>query len=88
MTDSPLEQAELVYRVGWFLPLWVPHETRKKGYHFHPEDLLSCIQVNKLWRRTLTPLLWMVYDESNERQKNAPPNLIEAHSPHFRYLSV
>lgn len=88
MTDSPLEQAELVYRVGWFLPLWVPRETRKKGYQFHPEDLLSCIQVNKLWRRTLTPLLWIVYDESNERQKNAPPNLIEAHSPHFRYLSV
>ncbi|KAF9386916.1 hypothetical protein CPB97_003213 [Podila verticillata] len=88
MTDSPLEQAELVYRVGWFLTLWVPHETRKGRYHFYPEDLLSCIQVNKRWLRTLSPLLWMVYDHRNERQKNAPPNLIEAHSPRFRYLSV
>ncbi|KAG0035916.1 hypothetical protein BGZ82_004944 [Podila clonocystis] len=74
--------------MGWFLPLWEPCKSHKDEYSFYPEDLLACVQVNKCWRRTLTPLLWIVYDPRNRLQSNAPLNMIDAHSPHFRYLCM
>ncbi|KAG0342712.1 hypothetical protein BG000_002057 [Podila horticola] len=61
---------------------------REDEYCFYPEDLLACLHINKIWRRTLTPLLWMVYDARKDRQSNAPLYLIDAHSPHFRYLCM
>lgn len=86
MKDSPVDLVELIYRIGWFVSLWADRRPEFPGYAFSPKDLIACLQVNRTWRRTLTPLLWTVYDSSARILQNVPPNLIHTYSPHFRYL--
>ncbi|KFH65552.1 hypothetical protein MVEG_09028 [Podila verticillata NRRL 6337] len=82
---SPLEIPELVYRISWFLPLW---ELESVGiYSFLPYDLAACIQVNRLWNRTLTPLLWMAFETYIADELKIPKYVIQKHSHHLRYAN-
>lgn len=85
MRDSPVDLVELIYRIGWFVSLW-DRKPGFPGYAFDPKDLIACLQVNRTWRRTLTPLLWTVYHSSVRILQHVPANLIQTYSPHFRYL--
>ncbi|KAG0289055.1 hypothetical protein BGZ98_003994, partial [Dissophora globulifera] len=59
---------EIIALVGRFIPLWTFKEdiyTRTSSTRdvFQPRDLLSAALVNRTFHRTLTPLLWHVYDD-------------------------
>ncbi|KAF9428998.1 hypothetical protein BGZ94_000179 [Podila epigama] len=78
VSEIVLQTPELVFRIGWFVPLW------KRGW-LYPKDLVSCIKVCRLWRDVLTPLLWMVYDDS---RLHIPDEAIRANRKHVRYLKL
>ncbi|KAG0305723.1 hypothetical protein BGZ99_001995, partial [Dissophora globulifera] len=64
----PLEIPQIIALVGQFIPLWSFSEdiyTRTTPICdvFQPHDLLSASLVNRTFHRTLTPLLWQVYDD-------------------------
>lgn len=82
---SPLEIPELVYRISWFLPLW-ELET-DETCSFLPDDLAACIQVNQLWNRTLTPLLWMAFESYIADELKIPKYVIQKYSHHLRYAN-
>ncbi|KAI9236970.1 MAG: hypothetical protein BYD32DRAFT_452065 [Podila humilis] len=86
---NPLEIYEIIHRVGQFVPCWMPNNKRHHNrLYFHPRDLIACIMVCRLWRTSLTPLLWLVYDE---RQMSIgwriPTEVLRAHNSHFRLSS-
>ncbi|KAF9415977.1 hypothetical protein BGZ94_010345 [Podila epigama] len=76
MSERVLQTPELVFRIGWFVPLW-------HSNNFHPKDLVSCIKVCRLWRNVLTPLLWMVYDDSD---LSVPKAAAHDNRQHIRYM--
>ncbi|KAF9415978.1 hypothetical protein BGZ94_010346 [Podila epigama] len=80
MSHKVLQTPELVIRIGWFIPLW-------RYSRFCPKDLISCITVCQLWRDVLTPLLWMVYDDSIFRNLNISNATIHANKQHIRYMN-
>lgn len=77
MRDSPVNLPELIYRIGRFVPLWKDMRPDHYQYSFDPKHLLACIQLNQTWRRTLTPLLWTVYDYNVGILGDVAPNLIQ-----------
>lgn len=82
---SLLEIPELVYRVSWFLPLWELESDHI--YSFLPYDLAACIQVNRLWNHTLTPLLWMAFETYIADELKIPKYVIQKYSHHLRYAN-
>ncbi|KAG0342713.1 hypothetical protein BG000_002058 [Podila horticola] len=86
MRDSPVNLPELIYRIGWFVSLWKDMRPDHDQYSFDPKHLLVCTLINRTWQRTLTPLLWTIYDSRLRILRDVPPNLIHTRSPHFRYL--
>ncbi|KAF9126984.1 hypothetical protein BGW39_006199 [Mortierella sp. 14UC] len=62
----PLQSAEIILRVGRFIPLWIPlyDDDGPQEFEFTPKDLLAAIAVNKQFQRILTPLLWVLFSES------------------------
>ncbi|KAF9335979.1 hypothetical protein BGZ91_010227 [Linnemannia elongata] len=68
MDINPLAIPEILLRIGLYIQVWFPipsdstiYDTTK--YDFQPYDLLAAIAVNRLFRGTLEPLLWTVYNE-------------------------
>ncbi|KAF9081212.1 hypothetical protein BGX23_001129 [Mortierella sp. AD031] len=55
---------EVIIRVGMFIPLWVMNPRDPDDFKFKPKDLLAAIRVNRIFHKTLTPLLWTVYNEA------------------------
>lgn len=86
--DKALDLPEIIFRVGWFLPLWGRSKDSQREYDFEPANLISCIQVSHTWRMTLTPLLWMVYEENANKQWRIPIIRLQAQSHHFRHLKL
>lgn len=83
---NPLEIYEIIHRVGQFVPCWMPNERVSNRLDFHPRDLIACIMVCRLWRTSLTPLLWLVYDEGQMSIGwRIPTEVLGAHNSHFRY---
>lgn len=64
-TSIVLDLPESVFRIGWILPLRVSCGMRSKIRTFQPRDLVSSLRVCRTWSFTLTPLLWMVYDDNH-----------------------
>ncbi|KAF9415979.1 hypothetical protein BGZ94_010347 [Podila epigama] len=81
MSQQVLQTPEMVLHIGWFVPLWFSNR-------FRPKDLISCITVCRLWRDLLTPLLWMVYDDSLFRVMNIPEMTAHDNSQHIRYIRL
>ncbi|KAF9425453.1 hypothetical protein BGZ94_007507, partial [Podila epigama] len=75
-SEVVLQTPELLFRIGWFMPLW-------KHNRIQPKNLVSCIKVCRFWRDVLTPLLWMVYDDTHDC---IPAEIIHANREHIRYL--
>ncbi|KAG0085874.1 hypothetical protein BGZ92_008631 [Podila epicladia] len=80
----PLYISELVYRTGWFLPN-KPTPVRKRKREFYRTHLSACVQVNHLWRRTLIPLLWMIFYADVVVHRDIPLPIVQANSHHIRY---
>ncbi|KAF9320954.1 hypothetical protein BG003_004236 [Podila horticola] len=83
---SPSEIPELIYRIGWFLPLWELEPD--KIYSFLPFDVAACTRVNRLWNRTLTPLLWMAFEAYIADIEKVPKYVIQKYSHHLRYANL
>ncbi|KAG0033607.1 hypothetical protein BGZ82_006042 [Podila clonocystis] len=80
--DIALNLPEIIQRIGWFLPLWEPHEEQGDSSVLVPQHLAACTRVCHTWRKTLLPFLGRVYDgEEMERWNIAWPNYL---SPHCR----
>ncbi|KAG0016344.1 hypothetical protein BGZ81_011235 [Podila clonocystis] len=77
----PLELPELIYRIAWFL------DWNQDDDSFIPTDLSACTQVNRLFHKTLTPLLWMIR-HTNPKQVKIPGEVIEANIHHVRHLEI
>ncbi|KAF9314472.1 hypothetical protein BG003_004127 [Podila horticola] len=77
----PLEIAELIYRIAWFL------EWDEDNSLFVPTDLIACTQVNRLFHKTLIPLLWMIHNTNLEDFK-IPIKAVEANIHHVRHLEI
>ncbi|KAG0338777.1 hypothetical protein BG000_003403 [Podila horticola] len=97
---NPLDSPEIVYRIAWFLPLWIQGPTKYSSREFQPKDLAACLRVNRMWNSTLTPLLWMVYDDGFLTFQRAmgltgvpfkqrfPATVIQTHGHHIRYAKM
>ncbi|KAF9087196.1 hypothetical protein BGX29_000963 [Mortierella sp. GBA35] len=87
-TTNPLELPEVLFRVGYFLLLWVCRTDPLRGNLltlFDPTTFRSCLLVSKLWYQTLLPILWCAYYSYN--MTNIPSSVISKNSPHFRIFS-
>ncbi|KAF9423152.1 hypothetical protein BGZ94_008397 [Podila epigama] len=82
-TSRALELPEIVYRIGWFIPIWRQTSTYMTSV-LHAKDLLSCLQVNWLWKTTLTPLLWTLCVLRKNRE--IPEAEIQANKHHICYM--
>ncbi|KAF9369585.1 hypothetical protein CPB97_003469, partial [Podila verticillata] len=80
------ELPEIVLRVGYYVPTFKPNMLGVLD--FEPAELIACIKVCRLWRITLTPLLWMFYDSDAMGHYNIPNAILELRSVHFRYLAL
>ncbi|GJJ74609.1 hypothetical protein EMPS_06967 [Entomortierella parvispora] len=79
---SPLDFPEILLNIGLCIPLWSRDDPRlqvmkfrppfPKKFKMHPQDLVACTSVNRMWRCTLLPLLWAVYEDL-EMKKWVPP---------------
>lgn len=68
MDTDPLALPEIVLRIGLYIQIWLPVPSDSSiykitTYDFQPNDLLAAIAVNRLFHKTLEPLLWTVYNE-------------------------
>ncbi|KAG0377428.1 hypothetical protein BGX24_006124 [Mortierella sp. AD032] len=63
---NPLALPEVISRVGKFIPIWYPRETRNLSpeFDFKPKDLLSAMNVNRTFYAALSPHLWTIYNKS------------------------
>ncbi|KAG0073260.1 hypothetical protein BGZ89_008160 [Linnemannia elongata] len=58
MVPDLLAILEILTRVGFFLPLWVPHPRRRPAFLDKPQDVLNCMLVSKHWYQVMIPILW------------------------------
>ncbi|KAF9124696.1 hypothetical protein BGW39_007962 [Mortierella sp. 14UC] len=88
MATHPLEVPEIVALVGHFLPLWTVESGKIRLGDFIQHDCFrpgtfhACFLVNKLWYRTLLPILWSEY--LYQGMEDVPPHIIEQYSVYFR----
>ena len=99
MDTNPLALPEIVLRIGLYIRIWFPVPSdstiyKITTYDFQPNDLLAAIAVNRLFRGTLEPLLWTVYNECCFHPKGFLPKcasrLITLNNScqHIRYLEL
>ncbi|KAK3847616.1 MAG: hypothetical protein J3R72DRAFT_431771 [Linnemannia gamsii] len=84
-----LEIPEILSLVGSFLPLWEhtsPQYSENGTFVFNPNPLCTCLQVSKLWNRTLLPILWHGY--WYESMIRVPDEIIRRHSHLFMTLHL
>ncbi|KAK3839816.1 MAG: hypothetical protein J3R72DRAFT_492348 [Linnemannia gamsii] len=66
----PLSLPEIVLPIGKAIPLWIPEQLfGETSWMLRPKDLVATISVNHLFHSVLTPLLWTVYYEPNEKMR-------------------
>lgn len=84
---NPLELQEIISRVGWFIPLWVARPCNPDAdLDFTPAQLAACTRVSHLWRTSLTPILWRVYDWY--RCARVPWTSLAPNLHHLRYVHL
>ncbi|KAG0239838.1 hypothetical protein B0O80DRAFT_454891 [Mortierella sp. GBAus27b] len=77
---NPLHIPEVVALVGSHIKMW--YSIGHDRYGFKPQDMHSCIQVSRLFRDTLLPILWHTFDE--RAALDIPTYLIEKNMPLIR----
>ncbi|KAK3809671.1 MAG: hypothetical protein J3R72DRAFT_81709 [Linnemannia gamsii] len=85
-----LEIPEILALVGSFLPLWKhtsPNHSYSETPVFQPKTLVNCLQVSKLWHRTLLPILWYGY-WATSMDMTVPEDVVARHSHFFRILDL
>ncbi|KAF9271131.1 hypothetical protein BGZ88_006790, partial [Linnemannia elongata] len=101
MNTHPLSLYEIVLAIGQFIPLWESvHLAYEDVWLLKPKDLLAAISVNRLFRTTLTPLLWSVYVESavkslgnaykciGNAEYDIPVDIVQKNSSYIRFLDL
>ncbi|KAG0249070.1 hypothetical protein BGZ95_007702, partial [Linnemannia exigua] len=105
MDIHPLTLPEIVLIVGKHIPLWIPEQLfSETAWMLRPKDLVAAISVNRLFHSVLTPLLWTVYYEPNEKMTalaelrnyreyrglyaHIDIEIVQKNSIFFRYLDV
>lgn len=84
---TPLALPEIVSLVSWFLLLWeTPFPAAIPVVR--PKTLAVCLGVNRLWHRTLTPLLWRVFYAKDSVHRRTPQSVIQNYSLHARYAEL
>ncbi|KAF9935349.1 hypothetical protein FBU30_003139 [Linnemannia zychae] len=87
MQHHPLIIPEILAAIGSFLPLWKPYHFQQPElgpFEFQPKTLLTCLQVSKLWQRTLLPILW--YGYWWDSMEFIPKEVIRRYSHLFKVL--
>ncbi|KAH7058567.1 hypothetical protein BKA57DRAFT_488932 [Linnemannia elongata] len=101
MNTHPLSLYEIVLAIGQFIPLWESvHLAYEDVWLLKPKDLLAAISVNRLFRTTLTPLLWSVFVESavkslgnayecmGNEEYDIPVDIVQKNSSYIRFLDL
>ncbi|KAK5814816.1 hypothetical protein F5H01DRAFT_367217 [Linnemannia elongata] len=101
MNTHPLSLYEIVLAIGQFIPLWESvHLAYEDVWLLKPKDLLAAISVNRLFRTTLTPLLWSVYVEFavkalgnaykciGNAEYEIPVGIVQKNSSYIRFLDL
>ncbi|OAQ21963.1 hypothetical protein K457DRAFT_26576 [Linnemannia elongata AG-77] len=101
MNTHSLSLYEIVLAIGQLIPLWESvHLAYKDVWLLKPKDLLAAISVNRLFRTTLTPLLWSVYVESavkslgnayeciGNAEYDIPVDIVQKNSSYIRFLDL
>ncbi|KAG0335724.1 hypothetical protein BG004_008353 [Podila humilis] len=83
-STHPLELPEILLRVGYFVQQWCHDEFY---WEIYLSDLVACIKVNRLFYRTLRPLLWTMFHTEMNRY-NIPPESVKANIHHVYYLHI
>ncbi|KAF9331915.1 hypothetical protein BG006_005228 [Podila minutissima] len=98
----PVEIPEIIYQIGLRVPIWLPSPTGHGCKSFKPSDLVSCLKVCRNWNSALTPILWMVYDDTQmvcddhpvlyvwpkQDPWSIPVEILHKHSWRFRHVSI
>ncbi|KAG0223295.1 hypothetical protein B0O80DRAFT_530387 [Mortierella sp. GBAus27b] len=76
---NPLDIPEILTVVGSYVTIWHPC-----GIHFtfSPQDMLSCLQVSRLFRNTFLPIFWYTFDE--RAMMSVPIDVIRKYTHYFR----
>ncbi|KAK3806230.1 MAG: hypothetical protein JOS17DRAFT_797471 [Linnemannia elongata] len=89
MSTDPLSIPEILTRVGYFLPLWVPrseHIPVFMPFLDTPRTFLNYMLVSKLWYRVMVPILWRTC--LHARLTAVPEATLERFLPHIRFLEA
>ncbi|KAF9364268.1 hypothetical protein BGX34_002030 [Mortierella sp. NVP85] len=78
---NPLDIPEILFLVGKYIPLWHSYPSGTL-YAFQPQDMLSCIQVSRLFQITMLPILWYMVDE--RIMATVPIDIIRKYTPYIR----
>ncbi|KAF9136788.1 hypothetical protein BGX30_010870, partial [Mortierella sp. GBA39] len=86
--DRALMIPEIVMVIGSFLPLFERAESGSYSLvtKWNPKHLLSAAAVCKVWRQTLTPVLWQIYDFAI--MDWVPWGVLTQNIRHVRHLSL
>ncbi|KAF9537673.1 hypothetical protein EC957_007827 [Mortierella hygrophila] len=86
--DRTLMIPEIVMVIGSFLPLFERAESGRHGLvtKWNPKHLLIAAAVCKVWRQTLTPVLWQIYDFAI--MDWVPWGVLTQNIRHVRHLSL
>lgn len=86
---NPLDLPEILMRLGFFLTPWVRAEEKTYIYYvFRPSVLTTARSVNRTWRDTLTPFLWMVFDDTEMNHFHISQATLNANSQYFRSFKI
>ncbi|KAH7051987.1 hypothetical protein BKA57DRAFT_491711 [Linnemannia elongata] len=101
MNTHPLSLYEIVLAIGQCIPLRESvHLAYEDVWLFKPKDLLAAISINRLFRTTLTPLLWSVFVESavkslgnayecmGNEEYDIPIDSVQKNSLYIRFLDL
>ncbi|KAG0096312.1 hypothetical protein BGZ93_004727 [Podila epicladia] len=88
-SSEPSRLPEILMGLGFFLTPWVRAKDRTEfRYEFRTRALAIAIRVNRAWRNTLTPFLWMVFDDTEMNCFNIPQATLNVNSRYFRSLKI
>ena len=85
ISKNALQIPEILARIGHFVPLWqnyLDHHNSRSTALLKPSTMRACLLVTKLWYHTFLPILWHTY--ICPQMRNAPPEVIQRYSRHFR----
>ncbi|KAG0086882.1 hypothetical protein BGZ92_007784 [Podila epicladia] len=77
----PLALPEIIERIGSFLAWFHVSD----DIIFNPNDLASCIRVNRIFYQTLTPLLWTVFRDDVAAEWGIPADSTANLTKHIRF---